>query len=264
MKQTFLAALLVATAAAPISAQGADVTLEQTTIKSGDVEVPVDIALPPGKGPFPPVLFIHAKRGIDENERKHITELAEQGFLVVMPDWQSGRMIERWPAEHDPATENDVEAAMDLLMKHPKACRIPVGIVGQSRGPYYAIRLAAKRPKDIAAIVSYYGHMQNPNAPEPDQLFRVAPEIQQITTPMLMLIGDADYELRRFSAGRAFYSLLERGVPVELQEYPMARRAFDFRGDQSPEEKIATRHARQRAKDWLLKWMKVNKNGQCK
>jgi carboxymethylenebutenolidase len=259
MKHGILALTFTLSAAA----HAASPTIEQTTVRSGDVEVPVYIATPAGKGPFPPVLFIHAKRGIDENEQKHIAELADQGFLVVMPDWQSGRMIERWPAEHDPATENDVEAAMDLLMKHPTACKIPVGIVGQSRGPYYAIRLAAKRPKDIAAIVSYYGHMQNPNAPEPDQLFRVAPEIQQITTPMLILIGDADYELRRFSAGRAFYSLVERGVPVELQEYPMARRAFDFRADQSPEEKIATKHARQRAKNWLYKWMKLDANGHC-
>jgi carboxymethylenebutenolidase len=35
----------------------------------------------------------------------------------------------------------------------------------------------------------------------------------------------------------------------------MARRAFDFRRDQSPEEKIATRHARLRAKEWLLRWL---------
>jgi carboxymethylenebutenolidase len=259
-KQTLLAMLLAGAAAA----QAAGVTLEQTSIRSGDVDVPLYIATPEGKGPFPPVLFLHAKRGIDENEQKHIAELAGQGFLVVMPDWQSGRMIERWPAEHDPATEGDVEAGLDFLMKHPKACKIPVGVVGQSRGPYYAIRLAAKRGKDLAAIASYYGHMQNPNAPEPDQLFRVAPEIQQINTPMLMLIGDADFELRRMSAGRAFYSLLERGVPVEFQEYPMARRAFDFRADQSPEEKIATRHARQRTVDWLHRWMKLDKKGQCK
>ncbi len=251
---TLLLALLLSAAVA----HGAPV-LERTRVKSGDVEVPVHLAIPEGKGPFPPVLFIHAKRGIDENEQKHILELAGQGFLVVMPDWQSGRMIERWPAEHDPATEGDVEAAMDFLMAHPKACRIPVGIVGQSRGPYYAIRLAAKRPKDIAAIVSYYGHMQNPNAPEPDQLFRVAPEVMQITTPMLMLIGDADFELRRMSAGRAFYALYERGVPVEFQEYPMARRAFDFRADQTPEEKIATRHARERARQWLMRWMKTDR-----
>ncbi len=241
-----------------------EITIQQTTVKFRDVDIPVDIALPAGKGPFPPVLFIHAKRGIDEIERKHITELAEQGFLVVMPDWQSGRMIERWVSEHDPDTELDVEAAMDFLMKHPHACKMPVGIVGISRGPYYAIRLAAKRGKDIAAIVSYYGHMQNPNAPEPDQMFRVAPELTQITTPMLMMIGDQDFELRRMSVGRAFYTLYERGVPAEVQYYPLARRAFDFRADQSPEEKIATRHARQRAKDWLYRWMKLDKNGKCK
>ena len=248
-----------------VSAVGAsDIVLQQTSVKSRDIEVPVEIAMPAGKGPFPPLLFIHAKRGIDESERKHITELAEQGFMVVMPDWQSGRMIERWPAEHNPDTELDVEAAMDFLIQHPQACKIPVGIVGQSRGPYYAIRLAAKRGKDIAAIASYYGHMQNPNAPEPDQLFRVAPEVFQITTPMLTLIGEQDFELRRMSAGRAFYALYERGVPVELQYYPLARRAFDFRADQSPEEKIATKHARQRVKDWLYRWMKVDTKGRCK
>ena len=260
MKRSVLAILFVAATASQVLA----VSVEQTTIKAAGIEIPVAIAVPAGTGPFPPVLFIHAKRGIDENERRHITELAAQGFLVVMPDWQIGRMIERWPSEHQVETEGDVEAALDFLMQHPKACKIPVGIVGQSRGPYYAIRLAAKRGKDIAAIASYYGHMQNPNAPEPDQLFRVAPEIMQITTPMLLLIGEQDFELRRMSNGRAFYALWERGVPVELQGYPLARRAFDFRPDQSPEEKVATRHARQRVKEWLQRWMKTEKDGRCK
>lgn len=238
----------------PLTAFGA-ARIDKITLRSGDVDVPMEIAVPEGAGPFPPVLFIHAKRGYDEAERAHITELAEQGFLVVAPDWQSGRMIERWPSEHDPSTENDVEAGLNYLKAHPLAKKQPVGIVAQSRGPYYAIRLAAKRGADIAAIVSYYGHMQNPNAPEPDQLFRVAPEIMQINTPMLYLIGEQDFELRRINGGRAFYALWERGVPIEYQVYPLARRAFDFRVDQTPEEKIATRHARQRARDWLLRWM---------
>ncbi len=262
MKRTILSLFFLAASVAAMPASG--VTIEKTTVRSGDVDVPVEIAVPAGKGPFPPVLFIHAKRGIDENEQKHIAELAAQGFLVVMPDWQSGRMIERWPAEHDPATEGDVEAALDLLLKHPQACRMPAGIVGQSRGPYYALRLAAKRGKNIAAIVSYYGHMQNPNAPEPDQLFRVAPEVMQITTPLLLLIGEQDFELRRMSNGRAFYALWERGVPVELQGYPLARRAFDFRPDQTPEEKIATRHARQRTQEWLQRWMKLDAQNRCR
>jgi carboxymethylenebutenolidase len=238
-------------------------TLERAAVKSGDVEVPVEIARPAGQGPFAPLLYVHARRGFEDEDRQKMREFAAMGFLVVAPDWQSGRFLERWPIAHDPATEADVEAAFEFLAKRPDACRIPAGIVGYSRGPYYAIRLAAKRPRDVAAIVSYYGHMQNPNAPEPEQVFRVAPEVLAMTTPVLMLIGDQDFELRRMSAGRAFYALYERGVPVEIQMYPMVRRAFDFRADQTPEEKIATRHARERARDWLYRWMKLGPRGEC-
>lgn len=243
--------------------QAGDVQLRKIVLKSGSVDVPAEIAIPAGKGPFPPVLYIHAKRGYDEVDQRHIATLAQQGFVVLAPDWQSGRFIERWPSAHDPATENDVEAGLDALMALPESCRMPVGVVGYSRGGYFSVRLAAKRGKDIAAIAAYAGHMQNPNAPEPEQLFSVAPEISQITTPMLFLIGEQDYELRRINGGRAFYALYERGVPVEMQYYPLARRAFDFRNDQTPEEKIAARHARERVKDWLQKYMKLDKNGRC-
>lgn len=263
MKHWIIAAAILASAlSAPV--RGDEVAISKVTLRAADGgEVPAEVATPAGKGPFPPVLFIHAKRGYEGDERAHIRELAAQGFLVVAPDWQSGRFIERWPSAHDPATEMDVEAGLDYLKSLPNACRQPVGIVGLSRGPYYAIRLATRRGADIAAIVSYYGHMQNPNAPEPDQLFRVAPEVMQLTTPILYLIGEQDFELRRINGGRAFYALWERGVPVEYQVYPMARRAFDFRPDQTPEEKIATRHARERAKAWLMRWMKLTPSMQC-
>ena len=239
------------------------ITIEKAAVKNGTVDVPVEVARPAGPGPFPPVLYVHGRRGFEDEDRQNLNALAEDGFLVVAPDWQSGRFIERWPVSHDPATEGDVEVALDYLLTRPDACRMPAGIVGYSRGPYYAIRLAAKRPKDIAAIVSWYGHMQNPNAPEPDQIFRVAPEVGQIAAPVLMLIGEQDFEVRRLSAGRAFYALYERGVPVDLQVYPLARRAFDFRRDQTPEEKIAARHARERAKAWLVRWMRLSPEARC-
>lgn len=257
MKMLFtLAALL---ASLTIGAQ----PLEKSSVRVAGYEVPIEVARPEGPGPHPGVLYIHAKRGFENEDRAHMHELAAQGFLVLAPDWQAGNMIERWPDRHHPESEADVEAALDALRARSDVCKRPVGIVGMSRGPYYAIRLAAKRPADIAAIVAYYGHFQNPNAPEPQQLFSVAPEVLTITTPVLMLIGDADFELRRMNNGRAFYALWERGVPVELQMYPMARRAFDFRADASPEEKIATRHARARATQWLRKYLKVGPDGRC-
>jgi carboxymethylenebutenolidase len=247
-------ALALAIGFASACASG-EVRIERTTIRSGTVDVSVEVAIPAGKGPFPAVLYVHARRGYEDPDRAHIRTLAAQGFLVVAPDWQGGRFIERWPREHDPATEGDVEAALDLLLARPEACKGPAGIVGYSRGGYYALRLAAKRPRDIAAIAAYAGHMQNPNAPEPDQLFSVAPEVLRITSPVLLLVGDQDFELRRINIGRAFYALHERGVPVELQTYPLARRAFDFRADATPEEKIAARHARERVRAWLGRWV---------
>jgi len=254
-------ALLLFVAPAAVAAAG---PLEKSSVSTGRYEVPLEVARPSGPGPFPPVLYIHAKRGFEDEDRAHMRELAAQGFLVLAPDWQKANMIERWPDRHHPESEVDVEAGLNALLARKDVCKGPVGIVALSRGPYYAIRLAAKRPQDIAAIVAYYGHFQDPNAPEPQQLFSVAPEVAQIGTPVLMLIGDADFEVRRMVNGRAFYSLWARGVPVELQMYPMARRAFDFRPDASPEEKVATKHARQRARTWLATYLKVAPDGHCK
>ena len=141
-------ALALALLALPVHAQ----TIERLLLRNGSVEVPVEIARPAGVGPFPPVLFIHARRGYEDEERAHVRELAAQGFLVAAPDWQKGRLLERWPVPHDPETEGDVEAALDALLGHPTACKGPAGIVGVSRGPYYALRLAAKRPRDVAEV----------------------------------------------------------------------------------------------------------------
>jgi carboxymethylenebutenolidase len=256
-------AVLLAAGATAQPVDTSSVRLETSSVSTGKVDVPLEVAKPPGRGPFAPVLYIHAKRGFDEEDREHMRTLAAQGFLVLAPDWQLGNLVERWPNRHVPETEEDVEAALNALLARSDVCKGPVGIVGISRGPYFAIRLAAKRPADVAAIVSYYGHFQNPNAPEPLQLFSFAPEVTQIRAPVLMLIGDADFELRRIVNGRAFYALVERGVPVELQMYPMARRAFDFRRDATPEEKIAARHARERARAWLAAHMKLGPDGRC-
>lgn len=254
-----LLALLLPMLAGLASAQ----TIEKSSVRHGTTEVPVEIARPAGRGPWPALLYIHAKRGYEDVDREHIRALARDGFLVMAPDWLAANMIERWPDRHVPESEDDVEAALAALRVHADACRQPVGVVAKSRGPYFAIRLAAKRPQDVGPIVAYYGHFQNPNAPEPQQQFSVAPEVQQIRSPVLMLIGDADYELRRMVNGRAFYALWERGVPVELQMYPLARRAFDFRPDQSPEEKVAARHAAQRERQWLRRWMGLDERGRC-
>jgi carboxymethylenebutenolidase len=253
-----LAACLLAALCATVQAQG---TLTKDVARRGDVEIPFDMARPAGAGPFPAVLYLHARRGLEDEDRAKLRMLADHGYLVLAPDWQSARFLERWPVAHDPATEGDVEAVLDLLRAAKDACAGPVAVLGISRGGYYALRLAAKRPEAIGAVASYYGHFQNPNAPEPEQLYSVAPEVAQVRAPWLMLIGDQDFELRRINNGRAFYALYERGVPVAMQMYPLARRAFDFRRDQTPEEKIAARHAEAAVREWFARHLRAP--GRC-
>jgi carboxymethylenebutenolidase len=258
-----LAFVAAGVALAVVGDARAEVETSKSLVRRGDVEVPVEIVRPRGAGPFPAVLYVHARRGLEDEDRAKLRSLAAHGFLVAAPDWQSGRFIERWPVAHDEATEGDVAAALDLLRARPDACRGPVAVLGVSRGGYYALRLAARRPDAIGAVASYYGHFQHPHAPEPEQLYGVAPEVNQIRAPWLMLIGDQDFELRRINTGRAFYALYERGVPVALQMYPLARRAFDFRRDQSPEEKVAALHAERAVRDWFVRHLALPAPGRC-
>jgi carboxymethylenebutenolidase len=241
----------------------AQVTLTKDVARRGDVEIPFEMARPAGAGPFPAVLYLHARRGLEDEDRAKLRMLADHGYVVLAPDWQSARFLERWPTAHDPATEGDVEAALDLLRAARGVCAGPVAVLGISRGGYYALRLAAKRPEAIGAVASYYGHFQNPNAPEPEQLYSVAPEVSQVRAPWLMLIGDQDFELRRINNGRAFYALHERGVPVAMQMYPLARRAFDFRRDQTPEEKVAAQHAERAVREWFVRHLALPGPGRC-
>ncbi len=151
---------------------------------------------------------------------------------------------------HDPETEQDVALGIDFLKTVPNVRAERIGVVGISRGGYHALLLATRRP-EVACIATYYGHFQNPNAGEPDQVFRYAPEVDQLKVPVLLIIGENDFEVRRLVNARTYYRLLELGRPVEMAVYPLARRAFDFRQDQTEEERLTTRDARERVGRFL-------------
>ena len=258
-----LAIALVAFAAATAAPALAQV-VEKSTVRSGDVDVPIEVARPAGAGPFAPLLYIHARRGLENEDRQKMRALADMGFIVVAPD-SAIRPVPRALAGR--ARPGDRGRRRGRI-RSPGATGRRLPHSGRHRRLFARALLRAEdrgrqRPRDVAAIVSYYGHMQNPNAPEPDQVFRVAPEVQALTTPMLMLIGDQDFEVRRMQRRACLLRAGRTRRPRRMQMYPMARRAFDFRGDQTPEERIATRHARERARDWLYRSMKLGPKGEC-
>jgi carboxymethylenebutenolidase len=244
----FRVCLLITAVLAPLPAAGASV--RDLSYRNGEVEIGAKLYLPQGRGPHPAVLYVHARRGWDAEADAQVRRFVAHGLAVIAPDYHSPRFIPAWPIEHDPATEKDVELAIDALKKIPEVRSDRICVAGFSRGGYHAMLLAARR-REVACVVTYYGHMVNPNAPEPVQVYRYAPEIEKINVPVLFIVGEEEQELRRTGIRRAYYALMKRGVPVELLMYPHARRAFDFRQDQRDEEKLATIDAARRAADFI-------------
>jgi len=201
------------------------------TYKNGDVEVPAVVLRPDDDKQYPAVLFQHGRAGWTDLVQRHARRLAARGFVVLAPDVYAARFIGR-PIEHDYATEGDVNAGVDYLLSLPDVSTKRACLYSHTRGGYYTLKVAVtyKRQDDAAACyVSYYPHMQDPNAPEPEQVYRYAVEADALTIPAMIFIGEYEQYQRKRSIETAVKAMLDRGHDATLITYPGVGRAFDFR-----------------------------------
>jgi carboxymethylenebutenolidase len=223
-----LAGLTALAAGWPGAAAAVGVSQRSVEYPSGDIQVPAVLFTPTRPGPHAAVLFIHGRSGLNPRVVAEARRLAERGVAVIAPDYHTGRLIPDSPIPHDPETETDVERALDFLKTLPGVRADRVVAVGLSRGGYHAALLGVRR-SEVAGVVGYYPHLVSPNAPEPVQVYGYMPEVEAWRVPALLMVGDADHQLRREQAARVAERLAQRGIPVELVVYPGAQRAFDFR-----------------------------------
>ena len=91
------ACVLVAVLAGPAASAAAE-PLEKSTASTGKYEVPLEVARPIGTGPFPPVLYIHAKRGFQDEDRAHMrinrARADHQGFRDLRVGLSEGEQTE--------------------------------------------------------------------------------------------------------------------------------------------------------------------------
>ena len=83
--------------------------------------------------------------------------------------------------------------------------------------------------KEVACYVSYYPHLQDPNAPEPMQVYRYAAEVDRLNLPTMIFIGEYEQYQRRRSIETGVRFMKQAGKPVRLVIYPGVGRGFDFR-----------------------------------
>ncbi len=226
--------------------------------RNGDTEIPALIARPKGAGKYPGVLFAHGRRGLDELTQPLAVRLAARGFVVFAPDLYAGRFIEPFPIEHDYKVEDDLNKGLDAFLALPDIRGRKVCTVGVSRGGYYALKLATTKGRQEAAVacyVAYYPHMQDPNAPEPAQVYQYAAEVDQLTIPVLVFVGEQEQYHRKRAIESAVNSLKLNGKPALLIEYPGVGRGFDFRGMnvRTFADDLAAKDAMRRAAGFLRK-----------
>ena len=212
-----------------------DVRSRDAVYRSGDVEVPVQIFAPAGDGPFPVIVFLHGRRGIDELTRRVPLRIAARGFTVVAPDLYSGRFIAPMPVDHDAALEEDAALAIDFALALPEARgQRRTCVVSHTRGGYYALKalVTGKRQAATACYVSYYPHWQHPAAPEPMQVYQYAAEVDELRMPVLVFLGEYEQYQRVRSVLTGIESLQKQGRDARAFVYPGVGRGFEFRSPQ--------------------------------
>ncbi len=197
-----------------------------------DTEVPAIIYRPEGEGKFPGILFQHGRRGLDEPVKRLARRMAARGFIVLAPDVYSARFIDRFPLEHLDETEGDVNAGVDFLLNLPDVSTSKICLYSHTRGGYYTLKVAVKykrQENDVACYVSFYPHWQNPNATEPEQVYRYASDVDQLALPTLIFMGEYEQYQRRRSMETGVKFMKDAGKDVRLIIYPGVGRGFDFR-----------------------------------
>ena len=199
---------------------------------SDDTEVPATIYRPKAEGSYPGVLFLHGRRGLDELVRRLARRMAARGFIVLAPDVFAARFIDIFPLEHMEETEGDADAGVDHLLQQPDVSTSKVCLYSHTRGGYYALQVAVKfkrQDQQVACYVSFYPHLQNPNATEPMQVYRYASEVDNLAVPTRIFIGEFEQYQRRRSIETAVGFMKSKGRDVRLIVYPGVGRGFDFR-----------------------------------
>lgn len=120
------------------------------------------LAIPPS-GNGPGILVLHAWWGLTSVFTGVCDRLAEAGFVALAPDLYAGKTtatIEEAEqltraVESDTATAT-LTAAIDYLRQHQAVRGDGIGVLGFSMGGFWAMKLSALRPKDVAAAVIFY------------------------------------------------------------------------------------------------------------
>ena len=135
------------------------------SIKVGNQDMALYVAVPSGTGPFPAIVVIQHGNGVDTFVRTMVDRLATAGYAAVAPDLyhrlEPG--VERTIRQlTDLEVIADVQATVDFLQHQNAIERVSLGITGFCMGGRVTYLMAAALPQFKAAVAYYGGNIMVP------------------------------------------------------------------------------------------------------
>ena len=187
-------------------------------------------ALPDGSGPHPAVVIAFHVGGLDDFDRKMADQLAEAGFVAVVPDLfhrfskevMDGPRLDRLGHLKDADIIADMNAAVDFLTSNSAIDNDRIGVTGFCMGGRIAWLMAASN-QIFKCTVPFYGGNIMGNWGPGDTPFSMA---NNINCPMLFHFGGEDGNPSVADRDTFDVELKRLGKDFEFHTYDGAGHAF--------------------------------------
>jgi len=175
---------------------------------------PAYFAVPAVPGRHPGIVLIHSFNGLEPGYKEMINQMADDGFVVIAPEWQTyGQRA------GDPEVEAVIRSSVDMLKARQEVDASKIGLTGFCAGGRYTM-LFLPQVTDLKAGVAFYGFPYsrgNTNNTMPVE------HIGELTDPMLIIHGSRDqpspidgiynYTKQLDAAGKYFELKVYQGEP---------------------------------------------------
>jgi carboxymethylenebutenolidase len=196
----------------------------------GGSEMDMYAALPDGPGPHPAVVIAFHIGGLDDFDRKMADQLAEAGFVAVVPDLfhrfsqeiMDGPRLDRLGHLQDPDIIADMNAAVDFLTANTAIDNDRIGVTGFCMGGRIAWLMAATNPIFKCTVPFYGGNIQG-NWGSGETPYSMA---NDINCPMLFHFGATDGNPSLDDRDKYDAELTRLGKDFQFHTYDGAGHAF--------------------------------------
>jgi carboxymethylenebutenolidase len=199
--------------------------IDKVTVEGSPMDIYVGV--PDGKGPFPAVVVMFHRAGIDAFTKDRVDRLAAAGFAAAAPD-----LFHRVPGGvenpdvlsllRDDQVLKDTAAAAQHLIDSGVAAKDRMAILGHCMGGRAAFVGASSTPYFRAAVINYCGNMFKPWGEGPSAFER----LPGLKASVIGFFGNDDKNPSPADVDRIDAELTRLGVRHEFHRYDGAAHAF--------------------------------------